>query len=146
MSSFKENIFREVIESELKTTSVDLKPLFFESLSKNGVISEEISTDSLGRTYGPLENQVTESVNRQERLMKEVQENHEKFVAECGGASGAGAARDEMMKSLAAAHDAFFELKGNLQEGTKFYNDLTQLLVTFQNKASLANKDSGLEN
>ena len=110
------------------------------------MISEEISTDSLGRTYGPLENQVTESVNRQERLMKEVQENHEKFVAECGGASGAGAARDEMMKSLAAAHDAFFELKGNLQEGTKFYNDLTQLLVTFQNKASLANKDSGLEN
>ena len=63
--------------------------------------------------------------------MTEVQKNHEIFVKESGGGS---TARDEMLKQLAAAHDAYFELKGNLQEGTKFYNDLTQLLVTFQNK------------
>jgi programmed cell death 6-interacting protein len=42
------------------------------------------------------------------------------------------------MKQWAAAHDAFFEVKGNLQEGTKFYNDLTQLLVTFQNKVAFS--------
>ena len=46
-------------------------------------------------------------------------------------------AREELLKQWAAGHDAFFEIKGNLQEGTKFYNDLTQLLVTFQNKVKL---------
>ncbi len=75
---------------------------------------------------------MTENLNRQENLLKDIQQNHEKFVRECGG--GTASAREDRMKQLAAAHDAFFELKGNLQEGTKFYNDLTQLLVTFQTK------------
>ena len=63
--------------------------------------------------------------------MAEIQKNHEQFVKENGGGSNA---RDDMLKKLAAANDVYFELKGNLQEGTKFYNDLTQLLVTFQSK------------
>ena len=73
-------------------------------------------------------------MKRQESLMSDIQKNHEVFVRESGG--GSSNARDEILKQLAAAHDAFFELKGNLQEGTKFYNDLTQLLVTFQNKVT----------
>lgn len=74
-------------------------------------------------------------MRRQEALMAQVQETHEKFVKERGG-QGSGDDRETMLKQCAAAHDAFFELKSNLQEGTKFYNDLTQLLVTFQNKVS----------
>merc|ERR1719495_1583006 len=65
--------------------------------------------------------------------MTEIQKNHEIFVRESGGGTND---RETALKSIAAAYDAFMELKGNLQEGTKFYNDLTQLLVTFQSKVS----------
>ena len=64
--------------------------------------------------------------------MNEVQKNHEVFSQQSG--NGSANSREDKMKQLAAAHDAYFELKGNLSEGMKFYNDLTQLLVTFQNK------------
>jgi programmed cell death 6-interacting protein len=92
-----------------------------------------MSAESLGRAFGDLQKQVGESVERQERVVADIQEQHQQFIVEKGGA---GSAREEAMKCLAQAHDAFMELKSNLIEGTKFYNDLTQLLVTFQNKVS----------
>ena len=53
------NSCRQVIESEMKDTKVDMKPIFFDALAKNSVIPEqEISVESLGRCYGPLQKQV----------------------------------------------------------------------------------------
>ena len=53
------NSYRQVIESEMKDTKVDMKPIFFDALAKNSVIPEqEISVESLGRCYGPLQKQV----------------------------------------------------------------------------------------
>ena len=83
-----------------------------------------------------LKFQVNDSIQRQEGILKEMTEVNGKFLGEKGGKDN-GNARDDMLKKLAAAHDAFFELQKHLQEGTKFYNDLTQLLVTFQNKVSV---------
>uniref|UniRef100_A0A8C5MR09 Programmed cell death 6-interacting protein n=1 Tax=Leptobrachium leishanense TaxID=445787 RepID=A0A8C5MR09_9ANUR len=44
--------------------------------------------------------------------------------------------REEVLKKLAVGHDHYIELVANLREGTKFYNDLTEILLKFQGKCS----------
>ncbi|XP_049821414.1 programmed cell death 6-interacting protein isoform X2 [Aethina tumida] len=125
---------RDVIESELKSATTDMKDVFLTALAKDGAISEApISVETLGRVYGPLQKQVAESIEKQASLISRIREAHAQFTQESGSTAGG---RETMMCELAAAHDAFRDLLNNLKEGTKFYNDLTQLLVTFQNKVS----------
>lgn len=50
--------------------------------------------------------------------------------------SSAATDREEMLKRLAAAYDVFTELNANLTEGTKFYADLTTLLLQLQSKVN----------
>ncbi len=123
------------MEAELKEAKFDMKSIFFDALNRQGTINEsDLSSEALDRVFGPLRRQVGDSISRQDAMVKDIRQHHDKFVQESGGGAGSSNAREEKLKELAAAHDAFFELRGNLQEGTKFYNDLTQLLVTFQNK------------
>lgn len=125
---------REAVEAELKSATIDLKEQFLDALAKDGVINEpNISIGSIGKTLAPLREQVTESLSRQEALVADIQRAHQAFVAETGGGSGS---RDAFLSELASAYDNFITLQKNLNEGTKFYNDLTQLLVTFQTKVS----------
>ena len=42
--------------------------------------------------------------------------------------------RDVMLKRLVAAHNVYFELKKNLEEGLKFYKDIMQMLYKFHNQ------------
>ncbi|KAK7067282.1 Rhophilin, Rho GTPase binding protein [Halocaridina rubra] len=123
---------RDAIECELKSATVDMKEVFLNALATDGSINEAaISTESLGRVFGPLQKQVKESVDRQEGLVCSIQESHKEFSQ---ASSGSGGEREEMLKKLASAYDNFNQLRNNLTEGTKFYNDLTQLLVNFQSK------------
>ena len=55
------------------------------------------------------------------------------ILTSCQKSSG-GNERETVLKNISSAYDAFMELKGNLEEGTKFYNDLTEILVKFQSK------------
>ncbi|XP_031617798.1 programmed cell death 6-interacting protein [Contarinia nasturtii] len=125
---------REVIESELKSATVDLKEQFLSALAQDGAINEpNISIGTIGKALAPLREQVNDSIARQESLVQQIQSAHQAFVNETGGGSGS---RDTFLSELASAYDAFTTLQNNLKEGTKFYNDLTQLLITFQNKVS----------
>ncbi|KAG6448193.1 hypothetical protein O3G_MSEX005360 [Manduca sexta] len=124
---------RDSIEASLKDTTLDLKEKFLAALAADGAVDEPaLSAGALGAALAPLQRQVGESLRRQEQLLGSVQAAHARLLASRGGSSG----RDQALARLCAAYDAFQELTGNLNEGVKFYNDLTQLLVAFQNKVS----------
>lgn len=125
---------REVIESEIKSATVDLKEQFLSALAQDGAINESsISVGAIGKALAPLQTQAKDNITRQETLIADIQRAHAAFVSETGGGSGS---RDAYLSELASSYDNFTTLQNNLREGTKFYNDLTQLLVVFQNKIS----------
>ncbi|CAH0398967.1 unnamed protein product [Chilo suppressalis] len=124
---------REVLESELKEARVDLRDQFAQALVQGGSIDEPaLSAPALAALMGPLQRRLEESIARQEALISRIQTAHTAWTA----ARGEMGDRDAALGRLCAAHDAYHDLTANLQEGSKFYNDLTQLLVAFQNKVS----------
>ena len=127
---------REVVETQIKDATFDMSSKFFSAMASDGLIDEEsISVRELDRTYSPLREQVNDSIQRQEMLMARIQNSNTEFCQ--AKASNQGAAqREQVLKDLAAGFDMYMELKSNLEEGTKFYNDLTPLLVKLQNKIS----------
>lgn len=124
---------RDVIESELKSATVDMKDQFLRALALDGAIDPNMAISHVGKSLNPLQKQVVDSISRQTSLIQDIQDAHQRFTAECGSGTNQ---RDQLMSQLASAYDIFTELQHNLKEGTKFYNDLTQLLIVFQNKVS----------
>lgn len=116
---------RDVIESELKSATINMKEQFLSALAQDGAINEPVlSFAEIGKTLSPLQKQVQESVHQQENLIRSIQAAHHSFMTENGSNSGR---REQFFGELATAHNNFIELQNNLQEGTKFYNDLTQV-------------------
>ena len=49
---------RQVMESELKSTNPDMKTVFLQAAANGSLNEPLISAQSLGRTFGPLQQQV----------------------------------------------------------------------------------------
>lgn len=65
---------RDAIECELKSPTTDMKETFLMSLADQGHINETVlSTESLGKAYGPLQQQVKDSIAKQQNLLSQIQ-------------------------------------------------------------------------
>lgn len=127
---------RESLENDLKSVNFDMTSKFLTALAQDGVINEEaLSVTELDRIYGGLTSKVQESLKKQEGLLKNIQVSHQEF-SKMKQSNNEANLREEVLKNLATAYDNFVELVANLKEGTKFYNELTEILVRFQNKCS----------
>lgn len=125
---------RDVVESELRSATVNLRDQFLAALAADGAINEPaLSLAEIGKAIAPLQSQVQDNLSRQEALIQDIKQAQQDFVAESGSSNQT---TDASLTQLATAYDVFSELEHNLKDGVKFYNDLTQLLITFQNKIS----------
>ena len=87
----------------------------------------------LQEAYSSLQQQVQDSLTRGASLMEQIKQTNAQFVNECQQGDGA-AARERVLKDLQSGYEAFNELIGNLEEGSKFYGDLTNLLLKCQQR------------
>ncbi|XP_041811804.1 programmed cell death 6-interacting protein isoform X2 [Chelmon rostratus] len=127
---------RETLEGEIKGVTFDMSTTFLTALAQDGAINEEqLSVSQLDQLYGAYNQRVQASLRTQEELLGQVQTSHQEFSSLKQSNTEANQ-REEVLKKLASAHDSYVEISNNLREGTKFYNDLTEILLKFQNKCS----------
>ncbi|XP_072532317.1 programmed cell death 6-interacting protein isoform X1 [Salminus brasiliensis] len=127
---------REVLEGEIKSVTFDMTAKFLTALAQDGAINEEVlSAAELDSRYGSHTQRVQQNLRAQEDLLGQVQTSHQEFAA-LKQSNAEANDREETLKKLASAHDSYIEITSNLKEGTKFYNDLTEILLKFQNKCS----------
>ncbi|XP_076610486.1 programmed cell death 6-interacting protein isoform X2 [Chaetodon auriga] len=127
---------RETLEGEIKGVTFDMSTCFLTALAQDGAINEEqLSVSQLDQLYGAYNQRVQASLRSQEELLGQVQTSHQEFSSLKQSNTEANQ-REEVLKKLASAHDSYVEISSNLREGTKFYNDLTEILLKFQNKCS----------
>lgn len=126
---------REVLESEMKTMDSDaLNAKLVSALQVSNSLDEHsIIQNELDEIIAPIRKQVRENIQEQEKVLGFIEKANSEFNKE-KIQNETSKMRDEMLKNLAKASDSYNELHNHLEEGIKFYNDLTPILLKFQNK------------
>ncbi|XP_051926878.1 programmed cell death 6-interacting protein isoform X2 [Hippocampus zosterae] len=125
---------REALESDIKGVTFDMSATFLTALAKDGAINEEqLSVAQLDQLYSQHNQRVMANLRQQEELLGQIQTSHQEF-SNLKQSNTEANQREEVLKKLASAHDSYMQISNNLSEGTKFYNDLTEILLKFQNK------------
>jgi len=107
----------------------DLKTQFLTALAQDGAINEPaLSMELLGHAFAQYDPAVKESLARQEELVAAIQQNSDEYFGIQHGVDQVDTnSREHVTRQLAEGFDAFTDLQSNITEGTKFYNDLTQV-------------------
>jgi len=128
---------REVLESEMKALDNDaLNAKVITALTTATNLDEHsVIQNELDELIAPMRKQVRENIQEQEQLMGFIEKANSDFVKEKVH-NETSKMREEMLKNLATAADSFNELYNHSEEGNKFYNDLTEILLKFQNKVN----------
>lgn len=109
---------RENIEKLLKEIQFDMSKEIMNSMSENEIVNEErILSQKISDLFSNLKQNVEQSLQRQGTVMTDVEKWNKKFVEEKRGSGSAE--RDNLLRLLAASHDAYFSLNENLNEGIK---------------------------
>ncbi|XP_048881865.1 programmed cell death 6-interacting protein-like [Brienomyrus brachyistius] len=127
---------RQQLENDIKSVHFDMTSKFLSALARDGTIDEEpLSVTELDNAYGSYTHKMQQGLKTQEEVLAKVQKSHQEFSA-LKQSNQQAQQREEVLKKLASAHDTYMEISSNVQEGTKFYNGLTEMLLKFQNKCS----------
>ncbi|OWA53599.1 Programmed cell death 6-interacting protein [Hypsibius exemplaris] len=126
-------VTRENAENDLKAAIVDIKPKLLQEPNMSAETVYAYSIEELNRVLGPIQKAIHDSFSLQQSIMPEIQRLNSEFCQQ-KSANKSAEQRETVLKDLAAAYDAYMELKANVNEGAKFYGDLTELLLKFQSK------------
>ncbi|KAG8442686.1 hypothetical protein GDO86_011469 [Hymenochirus boettgeri] len=132
-----------------RTPSIELyKPLRTEGDSFRGVLDRAIGADAVVKERYQTHREAIAILCKPEtelnaaipsanpaKTLQGSESSHQEF-SKMKQTNSEANLREEVLKNLAVGHDNYIELVANLREGTKFYNDLTEILLKFQGKCS----------
>ena len=115
--------------NKLKSTD-DISQILLEKSTKKESTTDSAIFDDQLEKYKPLQTALAASLRSQETLLAKIADMNAKFVVS-KNSNDSIRQREQALQNLDEAYKAFKELLSNLQEGIKFYTDMSLILERF---------------